>query len=315
MWVLAAACGGDDDEVPPDANAGASTSPGAQTDAGALASPAYDRSEIPWKIVVSMPIFADFVREIGGDQVSVTTLIPPGEDPHTYVPSPDLKDEVLEADIVFVNGLGLDQPAVSFVETHRPDRAQYVIDFVRNVPSPSTAQPVDRPIYAKEAGDDPHLFLDPVLVPVYVETVAHTLTIIDGTNETYYDSRYQAYRELIRAMDSATAEKLASIPPGDKELVVLTHDSLVHYANRYGLTVAATIADDGEDGVRELLGQRPPPAVFAEAGLDNSALERAAEDAGVDICTVATDAVGGDDRPYLEVMERLADELSRCLGG
>ena len=107
--------------------------------------PGIDRSEDPWKIVVTLPLFAEMARAMGGDQVSVTTLIPPGEDPHTYVPDESQAAAIDEADIVFVNGLGLDQPAIDFIEAHRPSGRFFLLDIVRNVPSPSTEQPLGGP--------------------------------------------------------------------------------------------------------------------------------------------------------------------------
>lgn len=316
VLLTAAACGSDDDEPTDTPAPGQTTAPGQTappTDLPAAPSPAFDRSGEPWNIVVSMPIFVDMLREIAGDQVTITSLIPFGADPHTYVPPEDLADEVLDADIIFVNGLGLDQPAVSFVESHRPDRAQYVIDFVRNVPSPSRPQPVDRPIYAKDVGDDPHLFLDVTLVKVYFETMNHTLNIIDGINQPYYDARYQAVRQRLTELDESVSAKTAEIPGSQRDLLVMTHNSLTHFANRYGLSVAATIADDGVDGVRETINQRNPPAIFTEVGLDNTALEAIAEDMDVEVCAIPTDTVDSEETSYFEMMEALTDKLVECL--
>ena len=83
---------------------------------------------------------------------------------------------------------------------------------MRNVPSPSTQQPVDRPIYAKDVGDDPHLFLDPVLAHVYAETISHSMIIKDGANTPYYDSRYLAYKQQISALHDRIARKISEIP-------------------------------------------------------------------------------------------------------
>ena len=257
-----------------------------------------------------MPIFADFARIAGGDQVTVTTLIPAGEDPHTYEPPAEMAASVQEADLVFVNGLGLDQPTLDFIEANH---AGPLIDFVRNVPSPSVQQPVDRPVYAKDVGDDPHLFLDPVLVPVYAETVSHSLVIIDGVNEPYYDARFEAYKAELATLHETITDTLQPVPPQNKPLLVLPHNSLIHFANRYGLAVAATL-EDGDDAVETAIEQRRPPAVFTELGIESAALEEAAETAGLEACELETDVVSEDDVVYIEMMEGMAEEIARCLG-
>jgi ABC-type Zn uptake system ZnuABC Zn-binding protein ZnuA len=305
--LLFAACGGDDE---------GGDSGGLETGAptAGLPPPAVDHSADPIKVVVSLPILADIAHIVGGNQVQITTLIPPGEDPHTYVPSPDLADEVEAARMIFYNGLDFESPTQRFIEQNLADRPPYVIDIVRNVPSPSTKQPVDKPIYAKEVGDDPHLFLDPALAHIYAETISHTMIIVDGQNTSYYDSRYLAYKQQIAAMDTATRAKLSAIPEADRQLVT-QHNSLVWFAKRYGLTVAGTLADDGEGGLRAKLSSVHPKAVFTESGLDGSALTAIADEAGIPVCNLQTDTVESAETSYLEMMEALSDEIARCLTG
>lgn len=298
------ACGGGDDD-----SGGADTA----VPTSGLPGPAVDRSANPLKIVVSMPIFADIAYIVGGNQVQVTTLIPPGADPHTYVPTDDKADAVAAADIIFYNGLNLDAPTERFINEHLAARPPLIIDLVRNVPSPSTKQPVDRPIYAKDVGDDPHLFLDPVLARNYSETISHSMIIKDGANTSFYDARYQAYRQQLAALNDKIAEKMASIPQEHKALLVTYHNSLIWFAKRYGLTVAGTLADDGEDGLAQKLASLKPPAVFTETGFDSSVLKRLADEAGIQVCNIDTDAVSDTETSYLEMMQKDADELASCL--
>jgi ABC-type Zn uptake system ZnuABC Zn-binding protein ZnuA len=260
-----------------------------------------------------MPIFADMARIAGGDQVTVTTLIPAGENPHTYEPPAEMAAAVQEADLAFVNGLGLDQSTWDFIEANHPGPL-FLVDFARNVPSPTAQQPVDRPIYAKDVGDDPHLFLDPMLVPIYAETISHSLVILDGVNEAYYDARFEAYKAELATLHESITDTLQPVPPQNKPLVVLPHNSLIHFANRYGLGVAATL-DDGEDALQTVIEQRRPPALFTELGIDSTGIEQAADEAGLETCELETDVVSADDVAYIDFMERLAEEIAGCLGG
>lgn len=300
-----AACGGSDVAAPSGVNTGAPTA--------GLPGPAVDRSDRPLKIVVSLPIFADMALIVGGNQVQITTLIPPGVDPHTYVPGDDKAEAVAAADIIFYNGLNFEGPTQRFIEQHLAPRPPLIVDVVRNVPSPSTQQPVDRPIYAKDVGDDPHLFLDLALAHVYAETISHSMIIEDGANTSYYDSRFQAYKRQISALHDQIGQKIAGIPDANKSLLVTQHNSLIWFAQRYGLTVAGTLQDDGEAGLREKLASLRPPAVFTETGFDSGVLTELANEAGVQVCNIDTDTPAGPDTGFLAMMEKTADEIARCL--
>lgn len=300
--LLLASCGGSDES-------------GGSSDGTLLPNPAIDRSEDPWKIVVTLPLFAEMALEMGGDQVSVTTLIPPGEDPHTYVPDENQAAAVDEADIVFVNGLGLDQPAIDFIEEHRPPRRFFLVDIVRNVPSPSSEQPLSGPpIYAKGAGDEPHLWMDPVLARVYVETIEHSLVIIDGLNESFYDARFAAYKARLEELDAAMAAEMENVPAENRSLIVSYHGSLIHFANRYGLGIAGTLEEDGEVGLRAIIEAQRPPAVFGEFGFDDSALRGLVDEAEIEVCALYTDSAE-DGVSYFEMMEHNTQQLVTCLGG
>jgi manganese/iron transport system substrate-binding protein len=297
LLVWLASCGG----------GGSGTSSGVE-----IPSPVVDHSGQPFKIVVSLPIFVDVVKEITGDQAQVTALIPPGADPQTYVPSPDMVKVVSDANMIFYNGLGLEPPTEQFILTHVTQPA-FVIDFARNVPSPSTKQPLDKPIYAKQVGDDPHLFLDPGLISVYPETVADSMVIKDGQNQAYYNARFQQYLTKLNALNAEVLQKMGNIPAQNRGLLVTYHNSLIWFAKRYGLGVAGTIADSGQAGLAQIVATNHAPAVFTETAYDTSGLTQIANAAGIKVCNLDTDAVADANMTYIKMMENDADAIVSCL--
>ena len=280
------------------------------------------RSANPIHVVVTLPVFADFVREIGGENVVVASLIPNGVNPHTYEPRPEDAQLIVDADIILVNGLGLEEPALEFITEHRASGLTLLVTIAANVPSPTAEQPVDQPIFATQAGDDPHLWLDPKLARTYPETVADSLKIVDGENEPFYEATFQAYLERLQELDREIAETIEAIPPERRKLVTY-HNSLVHFARRYGLDVVGVITEDtargpGPDEIAELARMAQDEgvrALFAEVGFDRVAIEEAAANAGLSVCTLYTDSVDEGVGTYLEMMRANARELARCLGG
>lgn len=305
LFLLAAAsCGG---------VGGKNTDDITATPAASLPPPAVDRKDHPLKVVVSLPIFADMARIIGGDQVTVTSLIPPGVSPHDYVPSADLAQAVTDADVIFYNGLGLDSGTQRFVESHLAPRPPMVLEIVKDVPSPSAKQGVDKPVYAKDVGDDPHLFLDPALAPSYAENISHSLIIADAQNKPYYDARFLAYKAQIETLNSDIAREMSAIPAANKSLLVTYHNSLIWFAKRYGLSVAGTLQDNGEDGLAQVIAEKHPPAVFTETGFDSSGLTALAAQAGIKVCNIDTDTIPNGDTTYLQMMRHTADTIAQCL--
>jgi ABC-type metal ion transport system, periplasmic component/surface adhesin len=215
--------------------------------------------------------------------------------------------------MIFYNGLDLEPPTEQFITAHTR-YPTLVIDFARNVPSPTTSQPVGRPIYAKSVGDNPHLFLDVVLVSIYPETVADSLVIKDGQNAAYYNARFQAYRQKLVSLGGEISQKVSAIPAKNRSLLITYQNSMVHFARRYGLSVAGTVADNGEDGLAQIITAQHPPAVFAETGFDASALQRLASNAGIQVCNLYTDVIEDAGMTYIQMMQHDADEIARCLG-
>ncbi len=289
------------------------SSPAKTTTPAPTPAPAVDHSANPFKIVVSLPIFADMAREVVGDQAQITTLIPPGADPQTYVPPDDMAQAVADAQVIFYNGNGLEPPTQQFIVAHET-HPLLAINFTHNVPSPSTKQPLDKPIYAEQVGDDPHLFLDPQLVTIYPETVAGTMTIEDKQNAAYYNDRFLAYKQQLEALNTYISQKLSSIPAQNRGLLVTYHNSLIWFAKRYGLSVAGTVVDNGANGLTQVLTSQHAPAVFTETGYDTAVLEQMAQTAGVPVCHLETDSIADAGTTYIQMMERDADEIARCLG-
>ena len=124
------------------------------------------------------------VESVGGDRVSVVGLVPEGTNSHTFEPAPSAGRVVAEADLVVLNGLNLELPALELAQSNaRPgveilllgERTitvdEYVFDF-------SFPQDLGNP--------NPHLWTAPNLASVYGGLVAEALTQADPDGGAYY---------------------------------------------------------------------------------------------------------------------------------
>ncbi len=271
--------------------------------------------DLPIRIAVTLPVFEEFAREAGGNKVEVISLIPPGADPYTYQFTELDKQRMKGIDFFFLNGRGLDSGLQDVIEAERDDDA-HVIPFAPNTLSPGGSGQT-----AEQAGDNPHLWLDPSLASTYVEIVADELTIYDGVHRDYYGQQFAAFRQRMQELQAELAAQLRTIPPERAKLVTY-HDSFEHYARKFGLQVAAYALETPEspapqgtaERLTETVRAQGIPAVFADYGYDTGFMAKVADQAGVPVCTLYADIVDSA-MSYEQMMRANADEIVRCLGG
>ncbi len=274
----------------------------------------------PVRVVVTLPVFADFACRVGGDRVTVTALIPADADPHTFAPQDEAATEIKAANLILFNGLGLEQPATDFILQQARGTAQ-LINYAGSVPSPSAPQQ-QPPITAQAAGDNPHLWLDVEAAKVYVDATRDSLEIVDPDGIQEYRQRADAYKDELTLLSRDVAQEVGSIPETHRKLVT-SHDSFSHFAQRFGLEVLGFVAPTpGEtptqsqlDALVAKIQSEGVPAIFADRGPDAGTMEQTAKRAGVVLCSLYSDQVDGDADTYIEMMRANAQELVRCLTG
>jgi ABC-type Zn uptake system ZnuABC Zn-binding protein ZnuA len=270
---------------------------------------------LPIRVAVTLPLFEEFARVAGPDNVEVISLIPPGADPHTYQLTDEDKLRMKGIDFFFLNGLELDTRLQDAIEANR-DETAYVIPF-----APNTRSPQGGDLTAEQAGDNAHLWLDPSLAYVYAEIVADELIIYDGIRQDYYMSSFIAYRDRLLALQAELDAELDAIRP-ERRKVITMHDSFAHFARRFDLNVVgfgaaepgAALAEPDIQRLVKLVNEQQVPAVFAEFGYDSSSMSEVATRAGVPLCTLYTEIPRDAAMTYEEMMRANVRELVRCLG-
>jgi manganese/iron transport system substrate-binding protein len=262
------------------------------------------------RAVTSIDLFADLVRHVGGERVRVKALVPGGGDPHTYELAPAQVVDVTDADVVFLNGLGLEETLEGVIESNVKDG----VPIVRM----SEGLPV------LDGGDDgagnPHLWLNVRYAMRYVERIRDALIEVDPEGEEAYRSNAAAYLSELEALDSDVEKAIAAIPAERRKLVTF-HDAFSYFAQRYGLEVVAfVIRSPGREpsageiaDLVEKIRAEDVPAVFKEPQLKAQVLELAAGEAGAEVCTLYSDALDSEVDSYVKLIRHNVDELVRCL--
>ena len=264
-------------------------------------------------VTTTLELYADVVRSIGGDRVSVRSILPAAADPHTFEPSPRDVARAAGSDAVVANGFGLEESVLKVLRPALP----------ADVPLIELAEcAIERG--TEPIGENPHLWLDVDVMKVYAAIIRDELVRVDPDGQETYDADYELYASELEKLGTYMKQTAGVVPEQHRKLVS-THDAFPYMARYLGLEVAAVVAPSpGQEAspaaVAELtrtIRDLSIPAVFAEPqlGSERKVLEQAAADAGAKVCTLYSATLDQRVRTYIDLMTFNADEIARCLGG
>jgi ABC-type Zn uptake system ZnuABC Zn-binding protein ZnuA len=258
------------------------------------------------KVTVTLGLFGDLVRQVGGDRVQVSALVPNGSDPHTYEPPPSQIAKLSQAKLVIMNGLDLEAGLKKVIRENASSSA-IVLELAAGLPT---------------LEDNPHLWLDVQNGMTYVERIRDALASVDPAGADIYRTNADRYLAELRTLDGKVTAAVDSIPPERRKLVTF-HDAYPYLARRYGLQIVGFVAKSPgkEPSAQEVsdlanaIRDQKVPAVFKEPQFSARILDIAANDAGVEVCVLYSDALDAKVGTYVDLMRFNAQELARCLGG
>ena len=186
--------------------------------------------------VVAVETFlADIAQNVAGQRFTVHALLPPGADPHAYEPTPRDVAGVASADMLLVNGGGLEGALLTTLQN--AGGGVRIVDASAGLPT-RTPGPGEPRLAPGEV--DPHFWLDPTLVKTYVANIRDAFVKADPAGKAVYTANAAAYDARLTALDAWIKAQVARIPPQDRKLVT-NHASAGYFADRYGFQVVGTV--------------------------------------------------------------------------
>jgi manganese/zinc/iron transport system substrate-binding protein len=225
------------------------------------------------RVVATTNIVADLARQVGGDDVEVVALMPPGVDPHQYKASAGDVRRLSEADLIVYGGLEL-EGKMGDVFAELGDR----------VPTVAVAEglPEDRliPVDGSPGRFDPHVWNDPELWGSAGVALGDALAEVDAANADAYRERAAAYADRLLTLRDELRRRLADVPEGSR-VVVTSHDAFRYFGRAFGFEVAgiqgvstateATTAD--VDRIARLVAERRLRAIFVESSVPRQTVD------------------------------------------
>lgn len=328
--VVLASCGGDnpsgapnDDSAAAEAKIAQFTCPADAIAAGTAASRPVGGGKL--QVVTTVAPITSIVANIAGDRADVHGVIPEGEDSHTYEPKPSVAALVSKADIVFVNGLKLEDPTKEIAEQNIPKGAE-VVELGTLTITP------DEYIYdfsfPKDGGKpNPHLWTNPPMAKCYATIAASAMAKADPANAPYYRANDVAYAARLDQLDQLMKDATAGMPAANRELLTY-HDAYAYFAAHYGWTVIGAIQvsnfeDPTPKEVADLITQIEEvkvPAIFGSEVFPSPVLAQIGKETGVKYVDQLRDddlpgAPGDADHSFLGLMKFDFVTMVSSLGG
>ena len=185
----------------------------------------------PLKVVASFTVLADMVRVVGGDKVEVRSLVGPNGDPHTFEPAPDDARALKAADVVFVNGLGLEGWM---------DRLIVASGYKG---TPVVASTGVAPLQMEDDGKvviDPHAWNSAANGMIYVAVIAKALAAADPEDRAIFETNADRYEDELSRLDAETKASVLAMPAARRKILT-THDALGYFAKAYGIEILAPL--------------------------------------------------------------------------
>jgi len=190
------------------------------------------------RVVTTVAPITSIVANIAGDRATVDGLVPEGTNSHTFDPPPSAARVLSRADVVFVNGLELEEQTKELAEANMQDGAKLV--EIGTTVLPESEYIYDFSFPKEEGKPNPHLWTDPTYAIKYAGVVRDTLAEADPGNADHYRANYATFETRATALDTALRADQASIPDGQRELLTY-HDAYAYFAKTYGWTVIGAI--------------------------------------------------------------------------
>lgn len=233
-----------------------------------------------------------------GADIVVTGIVPEGTNSHTFEPPPSAAQTIAEADLIIVNGLGLEEPLMQLAEANMKPGA--VLCEAGTAALPKSEWAYDQSFPESAGKPNPHAWTNPPHVLRYVNSIRDALTAMLPSSIPVVDDNYVKLSTLINELDAAMVEATETVPARNRQLLTY-HDSFPYFARHFKYEVIGAIqpqsfSDPSAADVAEIISQvkeSKVPAIFGSEVFPSPVLEQIGKETGVKY----VDTLRDDDLP------------------
>ena len=284
---------------------------------GSAASPSPSESTgvaADYTVIATTSVFADLAQLALGDSVTIETIIPAGVDVHTFEPSPADAQKLAGADLIVMNGLGLDEWALSLLEAAGKSEED-VLELAEGIDESNAWVYLEGEEHDEEEGEehseeegeehghggtDPHIWLDPKGAAIYVDRIAARVAAELPERAAEIESARDAGLAEIAALDEELRVGFAAVEASARKIVTF-HDAFGYFARAYEIEIVgvAVEAPGQEPSAKEIaalidaIKAAGVTSVFSEAQFPSKVLDQVAAETGATVLeNLYSDALG-----------------------
>lgn len=279
-------------------------------------------------VVASFSILGDFVKEVGGDRVALTTLVGANGDAHVYSPTPADAKAMAGARLVVVNGLKFEGWITRLIKSSGTKAtiatATTGITPLQNEADDHDHGKKDKHGHNHAGQDDPHAWQSVANAKIYVANIRDALVKADPAGQASYEANATRYLAQLDAVEAEVKAAIARIP-ADRRKAITSHDAFGYFVKAYGIefiapqgvsTEAEASAKDVGRIIRQIKAEKIP-AVFLENVTNPRLVERIAKESGAkvggQIFSDALSDAGGPAGTYIAMMKHNISQIEKAL--
>ena len=276
-------------------------------------------------VATTVSPITSIVSRVGGDCVEVRGIVPEGTNSHTFEPAPSVAALLSDADVVFINGLKLEDPTLAMAEANMADGAELV--ELGTVALPEEDYIFDFSFPEEDGKPNPHLWTDPTYAVVYADIVREVLSERDPECADEMQENFEAFAAQAEELAEAVRLDQQTVPAGGLKLVTY-HDAYAYFAENFGWQVVGAVqpsdfADPTPSEVVTLIEQiraEGVPTIFGSEVFPSNVLEEVGNETGVRYEQSLRDddlpgAPGEENHSWLGLMQYNFATMIEGLGG
>lgn len=273
------------------------------------------------QVVATTTQMGDVVREIVDDDAEVTQLLQPGQSAHSYDPTPEALTALANADVLVINGAGLEEWLDDTIEASGFDGE--LVDASADVHL-HEGEAHDHGAEAEEhadeehaegddhdhGGTDPHVWSDPHQVVHMAETIGAALAAADSVDADAIEASTADYVAQLEELDAWVHASIEQVP-AEQRLLVTNHDTFSYLAEATDMTIVGSVMpafdDNAEPSAADIdalvtaIRESGVRAVFSETSIDPQIAETIASEADVEVYSgedaLYADSLGAEGTP------------------
>jgi ABC-type Zn uptake system ZnuABC Zn-binding protein ZnuA len=295
------------------------------SDSSGSAADSTDAGSDPIHVVTTVAPITSIAAAVIGDDARITGLVPEGTNSHTFAPKPSDAEALETADVVFVNGLRLEEPTMELAAEVTPEGTPIVELADQTITEDEWIHDFSFP--EEEGKPNPHLWTNPPMAQRYAEIIRDEMIELDPANRAAYEANTEAFTAQVEEFDDAIRTAFATIPAENRRLLTY-HDAYAYFAQDYGFEVIGAIQPSTFDDptpaeVADLIEQVEAtgvPAVFGSEVFPSDVLEQIGREADVRYVDVLRDddlpgQPGDPEHSWYGLMRFDFRTISEALGG